>query len=199
MRCAALRLPWFGRRCGGEVGRVTPGGCGKGDVSWSQDRYQPARNSILAAGSDPKRRVCEIPLSARSPQNLWHFPTAVKVHWCSRLNLAHSVCFQDLTIVFSFRGHHLQATSLRPQSTSVVASCIVKFTVPPTLPPPPPWSAPKHLLSPLPGAPSSALPALHGPRITSHNRTACASQAATARPARRKLPQHGPRRRTARA
>ena len=78
MRCAALRLPWFGWRCGGVVGRVTPGGC-KGDVSWSQDRYQPARNSILAAGSDPKRCVCEIPLSAHSPQNLGHFPTAVKV------------------------------------------------------------------------------------------------------------------------
>ena len=91
MRCAALRLPWFGRRCGGEVGRVTPGGCGKGDVSWSQDRYQPARNSILAAGSDPKRCVCEIPLSAHSPQNLGHFPTAVK-QTESRVRLrAHSV------------------------------------------------------------------------------------------------------------
>ena len=92
MRCAALRLPWFGWRCGGVVGRVTPGGC-KGDVSWSQDRYQPARNSILAAGSDPKRRVCEIPFSAHSPQNLGHFPTAVKVQQTkSRVRLrAHSV------------------------------------------------------------------------------------------------------------
>jgi hypothetical protein len=92
MRCAALRLPWLGRRCGGEVDRVTPGGC-KGDISWSQDRYQPARNSILAAGSDPKRRVCEIPLSARSPRNLGQLPTADKAqHAASRVRLhAHSV------------------------------------------------------------------------------------------------------------
>jgi len=92
MRCAALRLPWFGRRCGGVVDRVTPGGC-KGDISWSQDRYQPERNSILAAGSDPKRRVCEIPLSARSPRNLGQLPTADKAqHAASRVRLrAHSV------------------------------------------------------------------------------------------------------------
>ena len=63
------------------------------DISWSQDRYQPARNSILAAGSDPKRRVCEIPLSAHSQQNLGHFPMAVKVQQTeSRVRLrAHSV------------------------------------------------------------------------------------------------------------
>ena len=44
---------------------VTPVGC-KGDISWSQDRYPPARNTNLAAGSYPE--ACVRSLWARIPR-----------------------------------------------------------------------------------------------------------------------------------